>query len=301
MSTLKSWLHAARPRTLALSLSCVSLGGILAFADESFDLTIFLLTILTTVLLQVLSNFANDYGDFTSGVDLQGRIGPQRAMQSGQITQSQMQKGIGITAVLSLLSGIYLLMESGLSQTAFFVLLGIGFLAIVAAITYTMGKNPYGYRGLGDLFVFIFFGLVGVLGTHYLIYDGFLWRNILPAISVGSLAVGVLNLNNMRDLDADKKSGKNTLPVYLGISRAKRYHYTLILVAWGSLLWYTYIHFVGYWQFLFVLMMPVFIKHTKAVQERSDRDLDPLLKQLSLSTLGLVLLFGLGWIMSYSM
>ncbi|GAA5222419.1 1,4-dihydroxy-2-naphthoate octaprenyltransferase [Membranihabitans marinus] len=299
MSTLKSWLHAARPRTLALSLSCVSLGGILAYADQSFDFRVFLLTILTTVLLQVLSNFANDYGDYTSGVDLQGRIGPERAMQSGQINQSQMKMGIGITAVLSLLSGIYLLMASGLSQTAFYVLLGIGFLAIVAAITYTMGKNPYGYRGLGDLFVFIFFGLVGVLGTHYLIYDGFLWRNIWPAIAIGSLAVGVLNLNNMRDLEADKRSGKNTLPVHLGISRAKQYHYALILISWMCLIIYSFLHFVGVWQFLFVLMVPVFIKHIKAVQGRIGGDLDPLLKQLSLSTLGLVVLFGLGWIVSY--
>lgn len=298
MKDVKAWIQAARLRTLALSFACIILGGALAWIDQQWDGQVFGFTLLTTLLLQVLSNFANDYGDFASGVDLNNRIGPERAMQSGQITKKSMQKALVITGFLSLISGLYLLTISHIPPMAYYVLLAVGVLAIVAAITYTMGKNPYGYRGLGDVFVFIFFGLVAVLGSHYLIVGEFYWRNIWPAITAGSLSVGVLNLNNMRDLESDQQSGKNTLPVYLGLNRAKKYHTLLIVLAWVSLFVYSFLQWIHFTQFLFILLLPLFIIHLKMVFQRSGKSLDPLLKQLSLATLGLFLLFSIGWVLT---
>lgn len=299
MSDFRSWVHAARPRTLALSLACITMGGVLAMINNAFDVRLFVLCITTTVLLQILSNFANDYGDFSSGVDVSGRIGPQRALQSGSISKKEMKLAIGITAALSLASGIILLVLSSLSGYSFLFLLITGLLAIWAAITYTVGKKPYGYRGLGDISVLIFFGLVAVLGSNYIIQGSFIWENIFPAISCGLLAVGVLNLNNMRDLEADKKHGKKTVPVKIGLSAAKQYHFLLILSAWIFILLYSWYHFVHIVQFSFIICMPLFVVHYRKVLGRSGKELDPLLKHLSLSTLFFVLLFGISWILVF--
>lgn len=297
MSKISSWINAARPRTLALSLACISMGGILAVINEAFDGLVFAMCVLTTILLQVLSNFANDYGDFASGVDISGRIGPQRALQSGVITKSEMKVAISITAILSLISGVALLLVSSLGTGSFIILLVIGLLAIWAAITYTIGSNPYGYRGLGDISVLIFFGIVAVLGSNYIIQGVFTWENVLPAISCGLLAVGVLNLNNMRDLEADKEHGKKTIPVKIGLSAAKTYHLCLIASAWICIILYSILHYVHILQFVFVVTLPLFFIHFKKVSPKSGKDLDPLLKQLSLSTLLFVVVFGISWIL----
>ena len=218
MSTTKNWLVAFRLRTLPLALSSIILGSMLAYADGIFSWPVAILAVTTTLFLQILSNLANDYGDSVSGVDNEHRVGPSRSVQGGAITASQMRRAVFLFAFLSLASGIGLIIVGTrglqLESTLIYLVLGLG--AIAAAIKYTVGKNPYGYQGLGDLFVFIFFGLVGVCGTYYLHTHQLPWDILLPAASVGLLSVAVLNLNNLRDRESDAASGKRTLVVKLG-------------------------------------------------------------------------------------
>lgn len=228
---MKKWLAAFRLRTLPLAASSVIAGSAMAWHDQPFHWSIFVLALITTFFLQILSNLANDYGDFSHGVDNDKRVGPQRAMQSGAITKSQMKRALVLTTILSLVSGIALLWfslgERGLFMQAL-LMLSIGILAIVAAFKYTVGKNPYGYLGLGDLSVFLFFGITGVMGTYYL-HTGVLSDHVLlPAVAVGLFSAAVLNLNNLRDHENDRASGKITLVVRMGFYNGKIYQLMLI-------------------------------------------------------------------------
>jgi len=295
---LTDWLTAFRLRTLPLSLSTIFMGSFLAYFYGYFRLDVLVWASLTTLFLQILSNLANDYGDYVSGADGEHRKGPDRMMQSGRIIAVSMKKAITIFAVLSFLSGITLLYVTFHGWLfVLFVLLGIG--AIAAAMKYTMGKNPYGYRGLGDLFVFIFFGLVGVAGTyflHALELNAYVW---LPAVSVGLLSTGVLNVNNIRDKESDKLSGKNTLVVMMGGKRARIYHVILVSVAVLLLVIFVVFQYRAPWQFIFLLTLPLFIKHVSVVVKNYDHaKLDPELKRLALLTFFTVLLFGLGMMFS---
>jgi 1,4-dihydroxy-2-naphthoate octaprenyltransferase len=202
---MKHWVSAFRLRTLPLALSSIMMGGFLAASVNAFQWDIFLLCISTTIFLQVLSNLANDYGDSIHGADSVDRKGPSRAVQSGKISANQMKTGIIVFVLLSLISGVSLLFVAfGLNWNAILFFLGLGILSILAAIAYTVGKRPYGYAGLGDISVFIFFGLIGVLGSLYLFIHELKWEYILPAISCGVFAVGVLNINNIRDIESDQ-------------------------------------------------------------------------------------------------
>ena len=226
---IREWILAARLRTIPLSISGILIGSSAAYYKGMFDYTIFFLAIFTTISYQVLSNFANDYGDGVKGTD-DNRIGPKRAVQSGKIGIKKMKKGIVFTASIALCLTFVLVIISfkqDLLNLFLFILLGI--LAVVSAIKYTVGKNPYGYMGFGDFFVFIFFGLVSVLGSNFLYTSSFNVFLFYPACTIGLLSVGVLNLNNMRDLDNDLKSKKNTIAVKLGIAKSKIYHFLLIL------------------------------------------------------------------------
>ena len=226
---IREWILAARLRTIPLSISGIFIGSSAAYYKGMFDYTIFFLAIFTTISYQVLSNFANDYGDGVKGTD-DNRIGPKRAVQSGKIGIKKMKKGIVFTASIALCLTFVLVIISfkqDLLNLLLFILLGI--LAVVSAIKYTVGKNPYGYMGFGDFFVFIFFGLVSVLGSNFLYTSSFNVFLFYPACTIGLLSVGVLNLNNMRDLDNDLKSKKNTIAVKLGIAKSKIYHFLLIL------------------------------------------------------------------------
>lgn len=297
MTGFKTWVGAARLRTLPLSISGIIVGTTIAVHEGYFSIVIFSLALGTTLGLQILSNFANDYGDGVKGTDNEHRVGPPRALQSGLISEKEMKKGIVLTAILTLLMAI-LLIYSAFGQDNFwyaiiFFLLGVS--AIVAAIKYTVGTNAYGYRGLGDVFVFIFFGLVAVLGTYFLYAREIYWIALLPASAIGMLSAGVLNLNNMRDRISDANSGKNTLVVKLGEKGAKNYHYTLILGAIILLLIFSFLTSRELNNYIYILAFIPLGLHLKRVFKNKDpRKLDPELKILALSTFAVASLFGIG-------
>jgi 1,4-dihydroxy-2-naphthoate polyprenyltransferase len=296
----KAWLDAMRPRTLPLALSCIALGGFLAAAAGAFRWSIVLLCLLTAVFLQILSNLANDYGDSLHGADHMQREGPQRAVQSGQITAQTMKRAMSLFAALSGVSGLLLLWlafgAEGLVGLLIFVL--VGGAAIWAAVNYTAGRKPYGYAGWGDLFVLIFFGWVGVLGPYFLMAQRLDWLLLLPATSCGLLAVAVLNVNNIRDITSDKQAGKFSIPVRLGSERARMYHWGLLGTAVFLATLYILLTFTNYWAFLFLLAVPLLVRNGTAVQNTHDPlALNPLLKQMVLAALAFNLLLGLGLIL----
>ena len=302
---MKHWIEAARLRTLPLSVSGIIVGSIYALAHptediltptEVFSWKVFGFALLTTLGLQILSNFANDYGDGIKGTDNEDRIGPKRAIQSGLISPKAMKSAIVITALLTLFSAILLIYFAFGATNLFYSLffLSLGILAIVAAIRYTVGSSAYGYRGYGDLFVFIFFGLVSTLGVNFLYSKQIEILLFLPAIAIGLLSVGVLNLNNMRDQESDKKSNKNTIVVKVGAENAKKYHFFLISVAMILVLVFAVLSNYPLDQYLFVLAFIPLIKHLKTVSKNKDpKALDPELKKVALSTFVLSLLLSI--------
>ena len=281
---------------MPLALASIGMGSFLAAFEGKLRWSVFLLASATTVSLQILSNLANDYGDTQHGADHADRSGPARAVQSGIITPVAMKKAIYFFALLSLVCGLWLLYLAFPSfQPAFFMLLILGLMAIVAAVKYTMGKNPYGYAGLGDVFVLIFFGFAGVSGTYFCHTGTFNVSTILPALSTGLLAVAVLNINNIRDIDSDKKAGKKSIPVRVGRKKAVLYHWILIIMAILSASIYVATHYSTITQWLFLLSVPLLIINAVKVQKTHDAvGLDPLLRQMALSTLVFILLFGVG-------
>ncbi len=297
---VKSYIKAARLRTLPLSISGIVLGCFLAASEGMFDWKICVLAIFTTISLQVLSNFANDYGDGVKGTDNKDRIGPERALQSGAITPKQMLNAIKITGVITLLLAILLIYVSFGKENFGYSLLffGLGIASITAAIKYTMGKNAYGYSGLGDIMVFVFFGLLSVCGSYFLFTKQLSFSIFLPATSIGLLSAGVLNLNNMRDRISDAKADKNTLVVKIGGESAKYYHYFLLITALLLSIVFVLIHIESVQQFLFVISFVPIIKHLYFVYLNNEpKDLDPELKKLALSTFLFSLLLGIGFML----
>ncbi|MEZ8989025.1 1,4-dihydroxy-2-naphthoate polyprenyltransferase [Vibrio breoganii] len=230
--SVSHWLSAARPKTLPLALTSIVTGSCLAYTHQQFSWSVSILALLTATLLQILSNLANDYGDAQQGTDNQDRLGPTRAIQSGEITAKQMKSAMVMCSLLSLAAGLTLILTSLTTMVDIGIFLGLGVLAIFCAIAYTVGKKPYGYIGLGDLSVYIFFGLLGVGGTFYLHTNAISADLFLPATATGLLAVAVLNVNNMRDIDNDRAFGKTTMAVRMGLAKAKHYHALLVLSAW---------------------------------------------------------------------
>lgn len=291
----RAWIAAFRPRTLPLALSCIGMGGFLAASAGAFRWDIFLMCALTTILLQILSNLANDYGDSIHGADHDGRVGPSRAVQSGVITKESMRKALIIFVVLCLASGLSLLRISlGSNTEAILFFFGLGILSILAAIAYTVGKKPYGYMGMGDFSVLIFFGIIGVLGSLYLFTQSISWNHLMPAMSCGFFSMGVLNINNIRDIESDKRAGKFSLPVRIGREKAIVYHWMLLLAGLICATIFTIINYTSILQLLFLLTVPLFMINGLSVSRKPAAELDPYLKQMALSTLLFVLLFGLG-------
>ena len=295
----QAWISSMRPRTLPLAIACILMGSFLAAADGSFRWSVTVLSVLTAVFLQILSNLANDYGDSVHGADSAERSGPKRAVQAGLISASTMKRAMVVFALLSAVTGIALIVVAFGTQALLWLLLFIvlGGASIWAAINYTAGSNPYGYAGLGDIFVLIFFGWVGVIGTYFLQTVALNWLVLLPATSCGLLAVAVLNINNIRDIDSDKKAGKNSIPVRIGPERARQYHWALLVSAFLLAVVYVLLTFYSPWQFLFVLVGPLLVRNGTAVSRTYEpMKINPLLKQMSLITLAFILAFGIGQI-----
>ena len=291
------WIEAARLRTLPLALSSIITGSALAQFDGAFNLRVLIPALLTAIFLQILSNLANDYGDAVKGTDNDGRVGPLRSVQSGAITQAQMRKGIACMTFAAILAGIWLICEglSGLSLVDYISFMFLGLISVIAALTYTLGKNPYGYSGLGDIAVFLFFGLTGVLGTYFLHRHKLSCGAALMAVVLGLFSMGVLNLNNMRDMENDRRCGKITIAVKLGMSGAKKYHSFLIISGMLGSALFTALNFKSMGQLAIILIFPVFIRDINAVSKIKDhREFDPFLKKLSLSTFIFSILFGVG-------
>ena len=300
MSKVSSWIKAARLRTLPLSLSGIIVGSFIAASEGLFDPVICILALFTTIGFQIISNFANDYGDGIKGTDNQERVGPERAIQSGEISPEAMKKAISVTGIISIALALCLIFVAfGTDYVVYsivFILLGIA--CVVAAIKYTVGVNAYGYSGFGDLFVFIFFGLLSVCGTYFLYSKALNFTVFLPAFSIGLLSVGVLNLNNMRDRESDEKSGKNTIVVKIGNEFARYYHFYLLGASFLFALLYTVINFRSIYQFLFLLAYIPIFNHLVTVYRNNDpKELDPELKKLALGTFLFAILFGVGLIL----
>lgn len=294
MSKLAIWLNAARLRTLPLSVSGILVGTGLANFYGFQDYIILVLSLCTTIGFQITSNFANDYGDGVKGTDNEDRIGPKRVLQSGLLTRKQLKKGIYIAIITNIVLVFSLVFYAFGAENWMYILLFLvlGLLSIWAAIKYTVGESAYGYRGLGDLFVFVFFGLLSVLGSLFLYAKFITWQSILPAITVGALSTGVLNLNNLRDYASDKKALKNTLVVKMGYENGKKYHYILLLIAVVALVMFTVFNYKS-WITLFPLLVFIpFILHIRRVFKTKDPvKLDPELKKLALATFFMSILF----------
>ena len=293
---MKHWLKAFRLRTLPLAFSSIGMGGILAATQGAFDLRVFLFCLATTIALQILSNLANDYGDTIHGADSVERVGPSRTVQDGQISLSQMKVAMVIASLISLALGLVLIFTSGLSTMAILVFLGLGVISIIAAVLYTNGKLPYGYMGLGDISVFVFFGLVGVLGTYYLQTKMIALEMLLPAISCGLLTVAVLNINNIRDINSDKKAGKFSIPVRIGKGKAILYHNALLITAFICGAIFMYLHYQSIQQLLLLIILPLLYVNGRAISTKPLDQLDPYLKQMALTNIAFVFVFGLSLI-----
>lgn len=299
---LKSWIEAFRLRTLPLALSGIFAASWLASLFNEFRISVLILSSLTALFLQILSNLANDYGDFKNGADLERKTGSRRAVQSGLISPAAMKKAVYIFAGLSFISGITLLLTSFSFNEAgtLLIFLLIGLLCIAAAIKYTMGKKPYGYAGFGDPAVFIFFGIISCAGCFYLHTQEWYPLVLLPAISIGLLATGVLNINNIRDIETDAGAGKITIPVRLGIKNAKVYHSVLIGTAVILLFLFQLKILIHPIQFLSYLILPLLIRHIITVWNHPpSATYNKLLKQLSILTLLMVLWYGLMNLLAY--
>lgn len=288
---MNNWIQAARLRTLPLSLSGIIVGSAYAYHQGFYDYRILGLALLTTLGLQILSNYANDYGDGIKGTDA-NRIGEKRMVAAGVITASQMKKAVVITAIITLALALTLIYvafgKENFALSLIFILLGIG--SIGAAIKYTVGSNAYGYNGLGDLFVFVFFGLVSVIGSNFL-YTHFLdWKLVLPASAIGMLSVAVLNLNNMRDIENDRAAGKRTLVVKMGLENAKKYHNLLIITPF--ILFFVFSILNGHRLILNYFVLIFLLTHLKTVKKATSyEEFDPELKKVALSTFILSLFF----------
>jgi 1,4-dihydroxy-2-naphthoate octaprenyltransferase len=293
MNKVSVWISAARPRTLPLSIAGILAGSAVAVKTLVFSLPIFVLALATTLGFQVLSNFANDYGDGVKGTDNQDRVGPKRALQSGLLTAKELKQGMIVTAVITLFLVSLLIFTAfgGEHMVLSFIFFNLGIAAIIAAVKYTVGDNAYGYKAMGDLFVFLFFGIVGVVGCNFLFSKSLGNHVFFLAIAIGCMSTAVLNLNNMRDRIQDAKVKKNTLAVVLGAKNIKTYHSILIITALVSALVYLFasqakpVYYIA-----LVAFIPLLINMIKVFKNEDPAELDPELKKIALSTFAFALL-----------
>lgn len=299
LSRTQAWLESLRPKTLPLAFAAIVVGTTLAWWQGHFNPLVAVLALVTAGLLQILSNLANDYGDAVKGSDKPDRIGPLRGMQKGVITQQQMKKALIVTVVLICLSGLALLFTAYQSMADFIGFLVLGGVSIIAAITYTVGTRPYGYIGLGDISVLIFFGWLSVMGSWYLQAHTLEAVTFLPATACGLLATAVLNINNLRDINSDRENGKNTLAVRLGPTNARRYHTALLMGAPLCLALFNLLALHSLWGWLFIVALPLLVKQARFVMtHHQPADMRPMLERTVKAALLTNLLFVVGIVLS---
>ncbi|MBO4634555.1 MAG: 1,4-dihydroxy-2-naphthoate octaprenyltransferase [Bacteroidales bacterium] len=294
----KAALASMRLRTLPLSTGGVLLGILLAVADWKVDVWTAVLIVLTTVCLQILSNLSNELGDVLRGTDTPDRQGPQYGLNGGGLTIPEMKRLIGVFVGLCMVSGTAMTWRAfgTLLELTPILLLVLGGAAIAGAMKYTLGHNPYGYRAKGDIYVFLFFGLVAVLGSYFACTRGvgLHWKLLLPAVAVGCFSVGVLNVNNIRDMKTDA-ANRITVAIKLGLHRARVYQTVLIALGWACMIAYCLLCWPSWWHWLWALTLPLFVRHLYGVWTRQDRALDPMLPLLVMATFLLCLLAGVGF------
>ncbi|MGY8966461.1 MAG: 1,4-dihydroxy-2-naphthoate octaprenyltransferase [Flavobacteriales bacterium] len=292
MKQLKVWLKAVRLRTLPLSVSGILIGNSLCFQDPEFSGILFVLMLFTAISFQIISNFANDYGDGVKGTDNDNRLGPKRVLQQGLLSREILKKGIVIISLISLLLAFVLIFLAFGSNSWYYILIfiGLSFASVWAAIFYTVGNKAYGYYGFGDLFVFLFFGGVSVLGAYFIQLKTFSYPAILLSLVVGFLSVGVLNLNNMRDIDNDAFVGKRTLVVIMGAAIAKKYHLLLLIVSVSILVYVFSSVSIRFFWIPYLAIIPLIVHFISVLKNSEPKFFDPELKKLSLSIFLLSLL-----------
>lgn len=304
---MTDWIKAARLRTLPLSLSGIIMGAFIAKwrlygEGGTWDWRIFALALLVTLLYQVLSNYANDYGDGVKGTDAKRVTEAEtRAVASGKITAKQMKNAVIVLSILSFAATVALLYVAFIPDymNEFYIFIGLGVASILAAIGYTVGKKPYGYMGLGDIFVFIFFGLVSVCGSYFLFTKSFSWDMLLPGTAIGMMSMAVLNLNNMRDIESDKLSGKNSFALRIGFKNAMIYE--MILLQLPLILILMFLAVNGFFQtqnyyvfIVMILMLPLMKIRRQIMAVKNPRELDPFLKQVGIMTFMMAVLTAVG-------
>ena len=287
-----------RLRTLPLSVAGVLLGILLALSNWKVDLWTAVLIVLTTVNLQILSNLSNELGDVLRGTDTAARQGPGYGLNSGEMTIGDMKVLIGIFVGLCIISGTAMTWRAFgtlLDLTPILVLM-LGAAAIAGAMKYTLGRNPYGYRAKGDFYVFLFFGLVSVMGAYFVCTcgEGLQWKLLLPASGVGFFSVGVLNVNNIRDMETDRAT-RTTVAMKLGERNAKIYQTALIVLGWICMAAYCLLCWPSVWHWMWTVTLPLYVLHLRGVWTRSGKALDPMLPLLVMSTFCLCLLMGVGF------
>ena len=292
MKQIKVWLKAVRLRTLPLSVSGILIGNSLCFQDPEFSVILFVLMLFTAISFQIISNFANDYGDGVKGTDNDNRLGPKRVLQQGLLSREILKKGIVIISLISLLLAFVLIFLAFGSNSWYYILIfiGLSFASVWAAIFYTVGNKAYGYYGFGDLFVFLFFGGVSVLGAYFIQLKTFSYPAILLSLVVGFLSVGVLNLNNMRDIDNDAFVGKRTLVVIMGAAIAKKYHLLLLIVSVSILVYVFSSVSIRFFWIPYLAIIPLIVHFISVLKNSKPKFFDPELKKLSLSIFFLSLL-----------
>lgn len=295
MVTVKDWISAFRLRTLFLAVATVVLGSGLALHGGSFSMTTFMLTLLLAVSIQILANLANDLGDFQKGTDTTGRRqGPTRTLQSGKISSREMKGAIAVFSAICIITGLSLILNiiAYIPRFSAAILICLGGLSILAALFYTLGKHAYGYKGWGDLLAFIFFGPVPVIGTYFLHTHVFNFEPVMPSIGIGLISTMILNINNMRDIENDRASGKITIAVKLGINRAKAYHGGLTLASFFFFLGYSNLYEPAPWyRYLYLLVFLFLFRIMDGIRRKNGHALDPYLRLTSLSGFLLSLLF----------
>ncbi|MHB9055138.1 MAG: 1,4-dihydroxy-2-naphthoate octaprenyltransferase [Paludibacteraceae bacterium] len=299
MTKSRYYIESMRLRTLPLSVAGIIMGGMVAASEGFWNTGIFIWALLTALSLQILSNIANELGDLQKGTDNENRLGPIRSVQSGKLTPANLKGMLVAFICLSVFFGLFLIGTSfgSLSSSSSLIMIVLGGLAIVAAIKYTFGGKAYGYIGLGDLFVFLFFGLVSVLGIYFLMSKYLPRAVILPGSAIGFLSTAMLNQNNMRDIDNDTNFEKKTLAVRMGLNFSKRYHFILIMSAFILMILYSVIKNMTVFGYLYLLSLPVFVWHLNYVMKNDGKSLDRHMKVISIGTMLFSILGGMGLIL----